>query len=61
LVIIDPDGGVIDKARFLRVIDSGALIHESMESEDFSARSHACTASLYLPAEQQVKPTMALA
>jgi len=37
-VIIDPDGGVIDRSRFLGVIASGALIHETMESEDFRVR-----------------------
>lgn len=43
-VIIDPDGGVIDKARFLDVIASGALIHEMMESEDFQVRVYGETA-----------------
>jgi len=33
-IIIDPDGGVIDKARFLGVIKSGALTHEQMDSDD---------------------------
>ena len=33
-IIIDPDGGVIDKSRFLAVIRSGALKHEAMDSED---------------------------
>ena len=33
-IIIDPDGGIIDRARFLGVIESGALTHEMMESED---------------------------
>ena len=37
-VIIDPDGGLIDRSRFLAVIDSGALSHETMESEDFRVR-----------------------
>ena len=27
-IIIDPDGGVIDKSRFLAVIRSGALKHK---------------------------------
>ena len=27
-IIIDPDGGIIDKERFLGVIKSGALTHE---------------------------------
>jgi ketosteroid isomerase-like protein len=33
-IIVDPDGGIIDKARFLGVIKSGALSHEMMESAD---------------------------
>jgi ketosteroid isomerase-like protein len=43
-VIIDPDGGVIDKARFLGAIDSGALTHEAMDSEDFRVRVYGDTA-----------------
>jgi ketosteroid isomerase-like protein len=43
-VIIDPDGGVIDKARFLSVIKSGALTHEMMESDDMNVRTHADSA-----------------
>jgi ketosteroid isomerase-like protein len=37
-MIIDPDGGVIDKARFLGVIKSGMLTHELMESSDSQIR-----------------------
>jgi ketosteroid isomerase-like protein len=37
-MIVDPDGGLIDKARFLGVIKSGVLSHESMESEDLRVR-----------------------
>jgi ketosteroid isomerase-like protein len=37
-VIIDPDGGMIDKSRFLTVIKSGTLTHESMESDDVVVR-----------------------
>ena len=37
-VIIDADGGMIDKARFLGVIKSGDLNHETMESDDVRAR-----------------------
>ena len=33
-MIVDPDGSVIDKSRFLAVIKSGALRHEAMDSED---------------------------
>ena len=39
-VIIDPDGGVIDKARFLSVIKSGALTHEMMDSDDVNVRTY---------------------
>ena len=37
-VIIDADGGIIDKERFLGVIKSGALTHEMMESADTRVR-----------------------
>ena len=37
-VIIDVDGGIIDKARFLGVVESGALTHEMMESDDVEVR-----------------------
>jgi ketosteroid isomerase-like protein len=37
-VIIDADGGIIEKARFLGVVESGALIHEMMESDDVEVR-----------------------
>ena len=43
-VIVDADGGVIDRSRFLNVIESGALSHESMESTDFEVRLHGDTA-----------------
>jgi len=33
-IIVDPDGGIVDKSRFLGVIRSGALSHEMMESDD---------------------------
>jgi ketosteroid isomerase-like protein len=39
-VIVDPDGSIIDKARFLGVIKSGLLSHELMQSEDVQLRSH---------------------
>jgi len=39
-VIVDPDGSMIDKARFLGVIKSGQLTHELMESEDLRVRSY---------------------
>jgi ketosteroid isomerase-like protein len=37
-IIIDADGGIIDKSRFLGVVKSGALTHEMMESEEVSVR-----------------------
>jgi len=37
-IIIDPNGEIVDRARFFEVIKSGALTHETMESEDFRAR-----------------------
>jgi len=37
-IIIDADGGIISKARFLEVIKSGALTHETMESDDVRVR-----------------------
>jgi ketosteroid isomerase-like protein len=42
-LIIDPDGGVIDRARFLDVIKSGALTHSMMESEDVRVRIYGDT------------------
>jgi len=43
-VIVEPDGSFIDKARFLGVIKSGALSHESMESTDLRVRIYGNTA-----------------
>jgi len=43
-IIVDPDGGIIDKMRFLGVIRSGALSHESMESTDLEVRLYGNTA-----------------
>jgi ketosteroid isomerase-like protein len=37
-VIINADGGIIEKERFLEVIKSGALTHEMMESDDMRVR-----------------------
>jgi ketosteroid isomerase-like protein len=37
-VIIDADGGIIEKAPFLGVVESGALTHEMMESDDVEVR-----------------------
>jgi len=43
-VIVDPDGGMIDKERFLEIIRSGALSHELMESSDSRVRLYGSTA-----------------
>jgi ketosteroid isomerase-like protein len=37
-ILIDPDGGIVDKARFLSVVTSGALTHEVMDSDDIRVR-----------------------
>ncbi len=37
-VIIDPNGEIVDRARFFEVIKSGSLTHEIMESEDSRVR-----------------------
>ena len=37
-IIINADGGIIDKDRFFEVIKSGALTHETMESDDMRVR-----------------------
>jgi ketosteroid isomerase-like protein len=37
-VIINADGGIIDKERFLGVIKSGTLTHEMMESDNMRVR-----------------------
>ena len=43
-IIVDPDGSIIDKARFLGVIESGVLSHELMESTDMRVRLYGNTA-----------------
>ena len=43
-VIVDADGSVIDRLRFISAIESGALTHESMESTDVAVRVHGDTA-----------------
>ena len=37
-IIIDPNGEIVDRARFFEVIKSGALMHDMMESEDLRVR-----------------------
>jgi ketosteroid isomerase-like protein len=39
-IIINADGGIIDKERFLGVIKSGTLTHEMMESDDIRLRCY---------------------
>ena len=43
-VIIGPEGNVIERSRFLEVIESGDLTHESMESDDWLVRVYGDTA-----------------
>ena len=43
-IIIDPDGGTIDRAQFLAVIRSGYLTHEAIESDDIRVRIYGNTA-----------------
>jgi len=38
--IVDADGGVIDKARFLGAIKTGMLVHDEMELDDLTVRAH---------------------
>ena len=42
-IIVDPDGEITGKARFLEVIRSGALSHELMESADWRVRLYGST------------------
>jgi ketosteroid isomerase-like protein len=37
-IIIDADGGIVSRERFLGVMKSGALTHEMMESDDMRVR-----------------------
>jgi ketosteroid isomerase-like protein len=37
-IIIGPEGEIVDRSRFFEVIKSGALTHDTMESEDFRVR-----------------------
>ena len=43
-IIVDPDGAIINKERFLGVIKSGALTHEMMQSDDTRVRIYGNTA-----------------
>lgn len=37
-IIIDPKGEIVDRTHFFEVIKSGALTHNTMQSEDFRVR-----------------------
>src|SRR5262249_42539546 len=43
-IIVGPDGAIVDRARFLSLIQSGALVHEAMDSEDVRVRLYGTTA-----------------
>jgi ketosteroid isomerase-like protein len=45
-IIIDPNGDIVDRTRFLEVIKSGALTHDMMESEDLRVRIYGGSAVL---------------
>ncbi len=45
-IIVDPDGGIIDRARFLDVIKSSALTHDAMDSDDVRVRVYADAATV---------------
>src|SRR5437773_12405718 len=44
-IVIDPDGGVIDRLRFLPVLKWGALRHEVLDSEDIRLLIYPTTAT----------------
>lgn len=39
-IIVNADGGIIAKERFLEVIKTGALTHEMMEADDIRVRAY---------------------
>ena len=43
-IIIGPDGEIVERPRFFEVIKSGAMTHDTMESEDFRIRVYADSA-----------------
>ena len=45
-IIIDADGGIVSRARFLEVIRSGALTHKAMASEDIRVRVYRDSATV---------------
>jgi ketosteroid isomerase-like protein len=54
-IIIDSEGGLIDKTRFLDVIKSGTLTHELMESADARVRIYGDTAIVTVMATSKGK------
>jgi ketosteroid isomerase-like protein len=54
-VIIGPEGNVIDRSRFLAVIKSGDLTHESMESDDWLVQVYGDTAIVTAQAKSKGK------
>jgi ketosteroid isomerase-like protein len=54
-VIIGPEGNVIDRSRFLGVIQSGDLKHDSMESDDWLVRVYGDTAVVVAQAKSTGK------
>lgn len=54
-VIVGPEGNVIDRDRFLGVISSGDLTHESMESDDWLVRVYGDTAVVTTQAKSKGK------
>jgi ketosteroid isomerase-like protein len=43
-IIIDPDGNIVERERFLDGVRSGALTHQMMESDDVRVREYGDTA-----------------
>jgi ketosteroid isomerase-like protein len=43
-IVIDPDGGIVEKAGFLAAVRSGMLTHEAMQSDDTRVRRYEDTA-----------------
>jgi ketosteroid isomerase-like protein len=54
-IIIDSEGGIIDKTRFVDLIKSGALTHELMESADARVRVYGDTAIITAMANSKGK------
>ncbi len=45
-IIVDASGGIIDRPRFLEVVRSGALSHQSMDSDDVRVQVHGNAATV---------------